>query len=180
MMRTPLIRAVGSIIALAGLNLGCGSSTDPVGALTLSATIDGNPWAPGGPGAETTAIIYQGDNTLAVSGDRVSTSPPHGENLRLAVLGVTGPGTYTLSGTDRSRYAAYQVSQGLLGDPGFSIVTYFTTVDPGGVLVITQLDPNAHTIQGTFNFTGQFGEQTAVITEGAFSGPYEAMGGNGS
>jgi hypothetical protein len=179
-MRTPRLRAVASIIALAGPNLGCGSSTDPVGALTLSATIDGNSWAPGGRGAETTAIIYQGDNTLAVSGDRVSTSPPHGENLRLVVLGVTGPGTYSLSGTDASRYAAYQVSQGLLGDPGFSIVTYFTTADPGGVVIITQLDPNTHTIQGTFNFTGQFGEQTALITEGSFSGRYVGMAGNGS
>ena len=109
-MRAPLIRDFGSLLH-SGLNLGCGSSTDP-GALTLNATIDGTPWAPGGPGAETTAIIYQGDNTLAVSGDRVSTSPPHGENLRLAVLGVTGPGTYSLSGTDGSRYAAYQVSPG--------------------------------------------------------------------
>ncbi len=179
-MRAPLLRLLGSLTAITGLSLGCGSSTDPVGSLTLSATIDGNPWAPGGPGAETTAIIYQGDNTLAVSGDRVSTSPPHGENLRLAVLGVTGPGTYALAGTDGSRYAAYQVSQGLLGDPGFSIVTYFTTADPGGVVVITQFDPNAHTIQGTFNFTGQLGDQTAIITEGSFSGRYEAMAGNGS
>ena len=180
MMRMLLLRTVGFITAIAALNIGCGSSTDPQGSLTLNVTIDGNPWAPGGPGAETTAIIYQGDNTLAVTGNRVSTSPPHSEEVRLAVLGVTGPGTYALSGTDGSRYAAYQVVQGLLGDPSFSIVTYFTTTDPGGVVVITQLDPNAHTIQGTFNFTGQFGEQTTLITEGSFAGHYEAMAGNGS
>ena len=61
----------------------------------------------------------------------------------------------------------------------FSMLTFFTA-NPGGVMVITQLDPNAHTIQGTFNFTGQLGDQTAIITEGSFSGRYEAMAGNGS
>jgi hypothetical protein len=178
-MRVSLIGRLGSLAALA-LSLGCGSSTDPLGSVSLSATIDGASWVPGGPGAEIVATIYQGDNTLAVSGLRVSTSPPHSEGLRLAVLGVTGPGTYPLGGTDGSRYASYQVVQGLLGDPGFSIVTYFTTAESGGTVVITQLDPNAHTIQGTFTFVGQFDDQAVVITNGSFSGHYEVQAGNGS
>jgi Family of unknown function (DUF6252) len=57
---------------------------------------------------------------------------------------------------------------------------YHTTADPGGVVVITHLDPNAHTIQGTFSFTGELGEQTVVITDGSFSGRYDALAGNGS
>lgn len=175
-MRTPLLCILGSLAAIAGLGLGCGDSTDPQGSLTLSATVDGTSWAPGGPGSESTATIYQGDNTLAVYGIRVSTSPPQSEAIRLAVLGVTGPGTYPLSGPDGSRYAVYSVGQG----PGWDIVPYFTTADPGGVVVITQLDPSAHTIQGTFSFTGELGEQTVVITDGSFSGQYDAVAGNGS
>ena len=177
-MRTPLLLMVGSVTTMAGFALGCGSSTDPVGGLALSATVDGAAWAPGGPGAESTAILYQGDNTLAVNGIRVSTSPPHSESIRLAVVGVTGPGTYPLGGPDGSRYAVYQVVDGPLG--ALSIVSYSTTADPGGRVVITRLDPSAHTIEGTFDFTGQFDEQTSLVTDGSFSGHYDALAGNGS
>ena len=150
----------------------------------LKAMVDGAPWRAGGPGGNAAATLYQSDSTILIRGTFVK-GERH-EEILLSARGVTGRGTYPLSGGPEFRVWPVNIP-----DPMYRREEAFSTrADSDGTMAVTKLDPKTRTIRGTFQFTAHSppiissalratfrdtiaGNHTVLVTHGAFCGQYQ-------
>ncbi|HPF60558.1 MAG: hypothetical protein KC544_02250 [Gemmatimonadetes bacterium] len=127
---------------------------------TITATVDGTSFAPRS--TEVSASYAGGALAFAASQTTGSTT----RTININLVGVTAPGTFTLSPTTPGSIALLTVTTGLTPS------TWTTALSPGsGTVQVTTLTANRAT--GTFSFTGQFSPTTSAtgqktVTAGQF------------
>jgi hypothetical protein len=169
-----VVRVVTPLLLLA-----CGT-TDPSSGFTISALVNGSSWAPvGSEPSPPTAILYEGDHTLALSGTQAGITP-RSRGIGIDVRDVVGPGSFPLAAaSDGQSSATYSETFGTLGGGDFNLVFYTTSATRTGTLVITHLDMTRQTISGTFSFDAATAQGGVVaITGGAFSGRFASQPGS--
>lgn len=155
----------GTCAALAALLLvACGDSgTGPIGGGsggTITATVDGSSFTP----AATDVDASYAGGAFAFGASQTSGSTTR--TMQVNLIGVTAPGTYTLSPTTPGNIAVLTITTGLTPS------TWTTALSPGsGTIQVTTLTATRAT--GTFSFTGQFSPGTAAtgqksVTAGQF------------
>ncbi len=141
----------------------------------MTATVNGAAWVAGGHGTTLTAGYYQGTRPLLAVGG-LEVGQYYVRAITLYICGVTAPGSYTLASINTGSYATWEDSEGILGDPGYTVSSSATDTTHQGTVIVTRFDPGTRTAEGTFSFdTFTQASQGAVhVTGGHFSVRYTA------
>ena len=139
------------------------------GANTFGAKVDGQFWVPEGFGPFNADNLLESElvnDRLFIKAQNFSKSPNETE-FNLAVVNVTGPGTYLLNGG---------ASYGYYVKRNFSPLDEWTTTSTNtGAVVLTKVDTANHIVSGTFYFSASSIYDPANIlnvTEGRFDVKY--------
>src|SRR5881628_2494808 len=154
-----------SAVALAVvLASGCANPTEPGGSISMSATVNGLPWHPGGPGVTPPGATFsEGQQVLSFGGLFAVASPYHAAGIAITLTHVSGPGTYVLADRDSTSSGLYDVWDGSLTDSTFTTTWYFTSAAATGTVVVSQFDPATRTVAGTFSFEAESATGTRVV-----------------
>lgn len=154
------ITALAISLALAACGKDSGTGPSGGGGNSLTATVDGGSFK----ASSITVGASHVQNILSVQGTEPSAGIAGTRTISLTVMGVTGPGTYSL--TSNGSVGQYVVLTST-GSNGW----VSSLVGGSGTLEVTQLD--SKNVKGTFSFTGLPASEgvqgNKTVTNGKFS-----------